>query len=155
MTAISRHPASRNQHHLKPPARAVTRWPGLGITRDSEQSTLFRTRNSIDLLFYHLRLRSFVVIELKATDFDPGYLGQIGMYMAAVDDLLAHPDDKPTIGLLLCRSKNNVVAEYALRSSTMPIGIAEWTTTITTELPDELTATLPSIEDIEAALEQP
>ena len=108
-----------------------------------------------DLLFYHLRLRSFVVIELKATDFDPGYLGQLGMYMAAVDDLLAHPDDKPTIGLLLCRSKNNVVAEYALRSSTMPIGIAEWTTAITTQLPDELTATLPSIEDIEAALEQP
>lgn len=106
-----------------------------------------------DLLFYHLRLRSFVVIELKATDFDPGYLGQLGMYMAAVDDLLAHPDDKPTIGLLLCRSKNNVVAEYALRSSTMPIGIAEWTTAITTELPDELTATLPRIEDIEAALE--
>jgi len=106
-----------------------------------------------DLLFYHLRLRCFVVIELKATDFDPGYLGQLGMYMAAVDDLLAHPDDKPTIGLLLCRSKNNVVAEYALRSSTMPIGIAEWTTAITTHLPDELTATLPRIEDIEAALD--
>jgi len=106
-----------------------------------------------DLLFYHLRLRSFVVIELKATDFDPGYLGQLGMYMAAVDDLLAHPDDKPTIGLLLCRSKNNVVAEYALRSSNSPIGIAEWTTAITTHLPDELTATLPKIEDIEAALD--
>ncbi|MEP6560272.1 MAG: PDDEXK nuclease domain-containing protein [Nakamurella sp.] len=106
-----------------------------------------------DLLFYHLRLRSFVVIELKATDFDPGYLGQLGMYMAAVDDLMAHPDDKPTIGLLLCRSKNNIVAEYALRSSTMPIGIAEWTTAITTQLPDELTDTLPRIEDIEAALD--
>jgi predicted nuclease of restriction endonuclease-like (RecB) superfamily len=108
-----------------------------------------------DLLFYHLRLRSFVVIELKATDFDPGYLGQLGMYMAAVDELLAHPDDKPTIGLLLCRSKNNIVAEYALRSSTMPIGIAEWTSTVTTQLPDELTATLPRIEDIEAALDTP
>ena len=107
-----------------------------------------------DLLFYHLRLRCFVVIELKATDFDPGYLGQLGMYMAAVDDLLAHRDDKPTIGLLLCRSKNNVVAEYALRSSTMPIGIAEWTTAITTHLPDELTGALPRIEDIEAALDK-
>ena len=100
-----------------------------------------------------VRSTSFVVIELKATDFDPGYLGQLGMYMAAVDDLLAHSDDKPTIGLLLCRSKNNVVAEYALRSSTMPIGIAEWTTAVTTHLPDELTATLPRIEDIEAALD--
>ena len=106
-----------------------------------------------DLLFYHLRLRAFIVVELKATDFDPGYLGQLGVYMAAVDDLLRHPDDKPTIGLLLCRSKNNTVAEYALRSSNMPIGIAEWTTAITTDLPSELTATLPRIEDIEAALD--
>lgn len=106
-----------------------------------------------DLLFYHLRLRAYVVIELKAVDFDPGLLGQLGMYMAAVDDLLAHPADKPTIGLLLCKSKNNVVAEYALRNSTMPIGIAEWTTAITTDLPDELTSALPRIEDIEAELE--
>ena len=108
-----------------------------------------------DLLFYHLRIRAYVVIELKATDFDPAYLGQLGMYMAAVDELLTHPDDKPTIGLLLCRTKNNTVAEYALRSSTMPIGIAEWTTAITTHLPDELTASLPRIEDIEAALDTP
>ncbi len=105
-----------------------------------------------DLLFYHLRLRAFVVIELKATDFEPGYLGQLGMYMAAVDDLLAHADDKPTIGLLLCRTKNNVVAEYALRGSTMPIGIAEWATTVTTTLSEEMTSTLPRIEDIEAEL---
>jgi predicted nuclease of restriction endonuclease-like (RecB) superfamily len=105
-----------------------------------------------DLLFYHLRLRAFVVIELKATDFEPGYLGQLGMYMAAVDDLLAHSDDKPTIGLLLCRTKNNVVAEYALRGSKMPIGIAEWATTVTTALTEELTSSLPRIEDIEAEL---
>ncbi|QNK83262.1 YhcG family protein [Nakamurella sp. PAMC28650] len=105
-----------------------------------------------DLLFYHLRLRAFVVIELKATDFEPGYLGQLGMYMAAVDDLLAHVDDKPSIGLLLCRTKNNVVAEYALRGSKMPIGIAEWATTVTTALTEELTSSLPSIEDIEAEL---
>lgn len=105
-----------------------------------------------DLLFYHLRLRAFVVIELKAADFEPGYLGQLGMYMAAVDDLLAHADDKPSIGLLLCRTKNNVVAEYALRGSNMPIGIAEWATTVTTALTEELTSSLPSIEDIEAEL---
>lgn len=77
------------------------------------------------------------------------------MYMAAVDDLLAHPDDQPTIGLLLCRSKNNIVAEYALRRSTMPIGIAEWTTAITTELPETLASTLPRIQDLEAELEDP
>ena len=105
-----------------------------------------------DLLFYHLRLRAYVVIELKVTDFEPGYLGQLGMYMAAVDDILAHPDDKPTIGLLLCKSKNNVVAEYALRGYNSPIGVAEWTTAITTSLPEELTNDLPSIEQLEAEL---
>jgi predicted nuclease of restriction endonuclease-like (RecB) superfamily len=105
-----------------------------------------------DLLFYHLRLRAYVVIELKATDFDPGFLGQLGMYMAAVDDLLKHPDDKPTIGLLLCKSKNNVVAEYALRGYTAPIGVAEWTTAITTALPAEFTGSLPTIADLEAEL---
>ena len=105
-----------------------------------------------DLLFYHLRLRAYVVVELKVTDFEPGYLGQLGLYMAAVDDVLAHPDDKPTIGLLLCRSKNNVVAEYALRGYNSPIGVAEWTTAITTALPDELTSTLPTIEQLEAEL---
>lgn len=105
-----------------------------------------------DLLFYHLRLRAYVVVELKVTDFEPGYLGQLGLYMAAVDDVLAHPDDKPTIGLLLCKSKNNVVAEYALRGYNAPIGIAEWTTAITTSLPDELSGTLPTIEELEAEL---
>ena len=74
-----------------------------------------------DLLFYHLTFRCYVVIELKATAFDPVFLGQLGMYMAAVDDLMARADDKPTIGLLLCKSKNSILAEYALRSSSMPI----------------------------------
>jgi len=105
-----------------------------------------------DLLFYHLKLRAYVVIELKATKFDPGYLGQIGMYMAAVDDLLAHPEDKPTIGLLLCKSKNNVVAEYALRTTAMPIGVSEWKAEIVESLPAEFASTLPSIEEIEAEL---
>lgn len=108
-----------------------------------------------DLLFYHLKLRCYVVIELKAVDFEPGFLGQLGMYMAAVDDLLAHPDDKPTIGLLLCRNKNNVVAEYALRGYRTPIGVAEWTTAITSALPDELSSSLPSIEELEAELSDP
>ncbi|MBN3453338.1 PDDEXK nuclease domain-containing protein [Mycolicibacterium sp.] len=106
-----------------------------------------------DLLFYHLRLRCFVVIELKVGDFDPSYLGQLGTYMSAVDDLLRHPEDKPTIGLVLCKTKNNVVAEYALRGYTAPIGVAEWKTAITTSLPAELESSLPTVEELEAELE--
>ncbi|WP_060999766.1 MULTISPECIES: YhcG family protein [Mycolicibacterium] len=106
-----------------------------------------------DLIFYHLRLRCFVVIELKVGDFDPSYLGQLGMYMAAVDDLLRHRDDKPTIGLILCKTKNNVVAEYALRGYTAPIGVAEWKTAITANLPAELETSLPTVEELEAELE--
>jgi predicted nuclease of restriction endonuclease-like (RecB) superfamily len=108
-----------------------------------------------DLLFYHLRLRCYVVIELKAVAFDPGFLGKLGMYMAAVDDALAHPDDMPTIGLVLCKTKNNVVAEYALRGYDVPIGVAEWQTQLTKELPEELESSLPSIEVIEAELADP
>lgn len=108
-----------------------------------------------DLLFYHARLHRYVVIELKAVRFDPGFLGQLGMYMAAVDDLLATDRDEPTIGLLLCKTKNDTVAEYALRSMNAPIGVAEWTTAITTSLPDEISASLPSIELLEAELTDP
>lgn len=105
-----------------------------------------------DLLFYNFRLRSFVVVELKAGKFDPGFLGQLGLYMSAVDDLMAHPDDKPTIGLLLCKTKNNVVAEYALRGYSAPIGVAEWKTQIVDSLPEEFKSSLPSIELLEAEL---
>ena len=108
-----------------------------------------------DLLFYHLKLRRYIVIELKAVRFEPGFLGQLGMYMAAVDDLLAHPDDEPTIGLLLCQGKNNVVAEWAVRGYKTPIGIADWTTALTTALPEELSSSLPSIEELEAELSDP
>ena len=107
-----------------------------------------------DLLFYHLRLRSFVVIELKAGDFDPSYLGQLGLYMAAVDDVLRHEGDKPTIGLVLCKTKSNIVAEYALRGYSAPIGVAEWKTAITKSLPAELQSSLPTIEEIEAELNE-
>ena len=105
-----------------------------------------------DLLFYHLTLRCYVVIELKATAFDPAFLGQLGMYMAAVDDLMARADDKLTIGLLLRKSKNSIVAECALRSSSMPIGVADWKTAITDSLPEELASNLPSVETLEAEL---
>jgi predicted nuclease of restriction endonuclease-like (RecB) superfamily len=105
-----------------------------------------------DLLFYHVELRCYVVIELKAVDFDPAFLGQLGLYMAVVDDRLARDGDKPTIGLLLCRTKKNVVAEYALRGYRAPIGVAEWTTAITTSLPDEFSSSLPSIAELESEL---
>lgn len=108
-----------------------------------------------DLLFYHLRLRRYVVIELKAVPFEPGFLGQLGMYLAAVDDLVAVPEDQPTIGLLLCRGKDSLVAEYALRSLAAPVGVAEWATQLTTELPAELAASLPSIEVLKAELGDP
>ncbi|HMW22422.1 MAG TPA: PDDEXK nuclease domain-containing protein [Burkholderiaceae bacterium] len=106
----------------------------------------------LDLLFYHLKLRRYVVIELKARKFEPGDGAQLGMYMTAVDRLLAHPDDQPTLGLLLVREKNRVLVEYALAGSTQPISVAEWETQLTRALPQELKGSLPSIEEIEAEL---
>jgi len=109
----------------------------------------------LDLLFYHLKLRRYVVIELKARKFQPGDGAQLGMYMTAVDRLLCHPDDKPTLGLLLVREKNRVLVEYALGGSTKPIGVAEWETRFTQALPKELQSSLPTIEQIEAELSKP
>lgn len=107
----------------------------------------------VDLLFYHLKLRCYVVVELKAVPFDPGFVGTMNMYLSAVDDLLRHPDDKPAIGLLLCRSKNRLIAEYALRGFNKPIGVAEWETQIVNQLPTELQGSLPTVEEIEAELD--
>ncbi|PIP05152.1 MAG: DUF1016 domain-containing protein [Syntrophobacterales bacterium CG_4_8_14_3_um_filter_49_14] len=107
----------------------------------------------LDLLFYHLKLRCFVVTELKAGNLDPGHVSQLNMYMNVVDDVMRHPDDKPTIGLLLVKQKDKVVAEYCLRGYSKPIGIAEWETQITRSLPDDLKPSLPSIEEIERELE--
>ncbi len=106
----------------------------------------------VDLLFYHLRLRRFVVVELKAIPFDPGFVGKMNMYLSAVDDLLKHPDDQPAIGLLLCRSKSKLVVEYALRGFSRPIGVAEWETELTKRLPRELKGSLPTVAEIEAEL---
>jgi predicted nuclease of restriction endonuclease-like (RecB) superfamily len=106
----------------------------------------------LDLLFYHLKLRCYIVIELKAVPFDPGFAGQLNMYLSAVDDLLRHEDDKPTIGLLLCRAKDRFIVEYALRDLRKPIGVAGWETTLVEKLPKELRGSLPSVEEIEAEL---
>ncbi|MES2890196.1 MAG: PDDEXK nuclease domain-containing protein [Pseudomonadota bacterium] len=104
----------------------------------------------IDLLFYHLKLRCYVVIELKGGKFKPEHLGQLGFYLTAVDRQIKTPQDNPTIGLLLCKSKNKVVAEYALGDKTQPMGIAEFK--LLESLPNPLQTGLPSIEQIEQEL---
>ena len=104
----------------------------------------------IDLLFYHLKLRCYVVIELKAGKFKPEHLGQLGFYLTAMDHQVKAEQDNPTIGLLLCKSKNEVVAEYALGDKSQPMGIAEYK--LTQSLPAELQTSLPSIEQIEREL---
>ena len=104
----------------------------------------------LDLLFYHLKLRCYVVVELKAGAFKPEHAGQLGFYLTAVDAQMKSEQDGPTIGLLLCKSKNKVVAEYALRDSTKPIGVAEYE--LIESLPAELRTSLPSIEQIEREL---
>ncbi len=107
----------------------------------------------IDLLFYHLKLHCYMVIELKAENFKPEYLGQLGFYMTAVDMQVKSEKDAPTIGLLLCKSKNKVVAEYALRDTTKPIGVAEYQ--FLASLPTILQTALPSIEQLEQGLATP
>lgn len=104
----------------------------------------------IDLLFYHLKLRCFFVIELKDKDFKPEYAGKMNFYLSAIDDLIKHPSDNPSIGLILCKSKNNVLAEYALRDMTKPIGLAEYK--LAEALPENLKVALPTIEELEAEL---
>jgi predicted nuclease of restriction endonuclease-like (RecB) superfamily len=104
----------------------------------------------LDLLFYHLKLRCDVVVELKAGKFKPEHLGQLGFYLTAVDAQIKHRNDGATIGLLLCKSRNKVVAEYALRDKTQPIGVAEYQ--LVASLPSELQTSLPSIEQIEREL---
>jgi predicted nuclease of restriction endonuclease-like (RecB) superfamily/GH25 family lysozyme M1 (1,4-beta-N-acetylmuramidase) len=104
----------------------------------------------LDLLFYHLKLRCFVVIEIKAVEFEPEHSGKMNFYLSMVDDLLKHPTDNLSIGLILCKSKDNVLAEYALRDMTKPIGLAEYQ--ITKNLPEEIKTALPTIEELEAEL---
>jgi predicted nuclease of restriction endonuclease-like (RecB) superfamily len=105
----------------------------------------------IDLLFYHLKLRCYIVIELKTGDFKPEHLGQLGFYLTAVDKQIKNDHDSATIGLLLCKNKNKIVAEYALSDKTQPMGIAEFR--LLESLPVSLQTQLPSIEDIERELE--
>ncbi len=105
----------------------------------------------IDLLFYHLRLRCYVVIELKNGPFKPEYAGKMNFYLSAVDDRLRHKDDNPSIGMILCRSRKKLIAEYALRDTHKPIGVSAYK--LTKALPKKLKGTLPAIKDLEAELE--
>jgi hypothetical protein len=104
----------------------------------------------LDLLFYHLNLRAYVVIELKVTEFKPKYAGKMNFYLSAVDDLLRHEHDQPSIGIILCKTKNKVVAEYALRDTRKPIGVSSFQ--LTESLPEKLQGSLPTIEELEAEL---
>lgn len=106
----------------------------------------------IDLLFYNLNLRCYVVIELKTGEFKPEFAGQLNFYLSAVDGILKRDEDNPSIGLLLCKSKNNLVAEYALKDMSKPMGVSEYT--ITKSLPEELEKQLPSVEDIESRIKK-
>jgi YhcG PDDEXK nuclease domain len=91
-----------------------------------------------------------VIIDLKMTAFKPEYAGKMNFYLAATDDLLRHPDDKPSIGLILCKTKNRIIAEYALRNTATPMGISEFT--YIEQLPEQLKGTLPTVEELEAEL---
>ena len=104
----------------------------------------------IDLLFYNLNLRCYVVIELKTGKFKPEYVGQLNFYLSAVDGILKKEHDNPSIGLLLCKSKNDLVAEYSLKDMSKPIGVSAYR--VTSNLPEELGKQLPSIEDIQSRI---
>ena len=106
----------------------------------------------IDLLFYHTKLRCYVVIELKKGKFKPEYAGKVNFYCSVVDDVLRHEHDNPTIGLILCQTNDRVVAEYTLRDMHKPIGVSEYE--LTRALPDELKSSLPTVEEIEERLEE-
>jgi predicted nuclease of restriction endonuclease-like (RecB) superfamily len=106
----------------------------------------------LDLLFYHLRLRCYVVIDLKMKDFEPEFAGKMNFYLSAADDQLRHADDKPSIGLLLCKERDHLTVEYALRDLKKPIGVAQWQTKLVESLPKPLKGSLPTVAEIEAEL---
>ena len=106
----------------------------------------------LDLLFYHLKLRCFVVVDLKARDFTPEAAGKMNFYLSAVDDRFRQPGDQPSIGLILCRSKNRVIAEYALRDLSKPIGVSGYVTRLVESLPKTLKGAVPTVAELEKGL---
>lgn len=107
---------------------------------------------AIDLLFYHFKLKRFVVVELKSGPFKPEYAGKMAFYLAAVDAQLKQPNDAPSIGMILCKTKKKLMVEYTLQESRRPIGVATYTTRLMEELPKDLKSNLPTIEQIESKL---
>ncbi|MDX8430189.1 MAG: PDDEXK nuclease domain-containing protein (plasmid) [Candidatus Algichlamydia australiensis] len=106
----------------------------------------------IDLLFYHLKLRCYCVIDLKAQEFKPEHAGKMNFYLSAIDDLVRHPEDRPSIGMILCKTKKNFTVEYALRDLNKPIGVSGYEAQIVDSLPENLKGTLPTIEEIQSEL---
>jgi predicted nuclease of restriction endonuclease-like (RecB) superfamily len=104
----------------------------------------------IDLLFYHLKLRAFVVVDLKMKAFEPEFAGKMNVYLSAVNDLLRHPDDQSSVGIILCKTRDRFVAEYALRDINKPIGISEYR--LAESLPEKLKGSLPTLEELESEL---
>jgi predicted nuclease of restriction endonuclease-like (RecB) superfamily len=104
----------------------------------------------LDLLFYHIRLRCFVVIDLKVVEFEPEFAGKMNFYLSVVDHQLKTTEDQPTIGIILCKNKNKLEVEYALQGMNKPIGVSEFT--VTQSLPAELKSTLPTVEEFEGEL---
>lgn len=113
-----------------------------------------RKEYKVDLLYYHLKLRCYVVVDLKMEAFEPEHAGKMNFYLTAVDEQMRHPDDKPSIGLLLCKDNDKLVVEYALRDVAKPIGVAEWRTRLVATLPKNLRGALPSVKDIERELSE-
>ncbi len=108
------------------------------------------TENFMDMLFYNIKLHCYVVVEIKVKEFESADMGQLGTYMVAVNHQLKTDADAPTLGLLICKSKDNVKAPYALEASSQPMGISEYD--INRFLPDDFKGSLPTIEEIEAEL---
>lgn len=109
-----------------------------------------KTEQFFDMLFYHTQLHCYVVVEVKVTDFDPRDMGQLATYVSAVDGVLKREGDTPTLGLLICKTKDNVLAQYAVDVVKAPIGISEYE--LSRLVPDKLSTLLPSIEEIEEGL---
>jgi predicted nuclease of restriction endonuclease-like (RecB) superfamily len=123
---------------------------GFAFVGSQYQLTVGGEEFRIDLLFYHLKLRCYVVIDLKTVPFQPEFAGKMNFYLSAVNNLLRHSDDQPSIGLILCKTKNQVIAEYALEDYSKPIGISEYR--LAESLPDKLQGSLPTIEELESEL---
>jgi predicted nuclease of restriction endonuclease-like (RecB) superfamily len=104
----------------------------------------------LDLLFYHIRLHCFVVIDLKVVEFEPEFAGKMNFYLSVVDDQIKTAEDQPSIGIILCKNKNKLEVEYALQGMNKPIGVSAFT--VTQALPDELKSTLPTVEEFENEL---